>query len=1024
MRPMGRSCIVGVAAFLSMFSMATGASAQAIGGTITDPTGAVLPGVTVDVRSPALIEQVRTAVSDGAGEYLIIALEPGTYTATFALPGFSTFVREGIELVGSATATVDGRLQVGSLDETVLVSGAAPPVDVQNVAQQAVMTREIIDAIPTGKSFNNFGVLVPGMVTGTTYGVGQDVGGQSGQSHQRMAIHGGAESDQRIMVDGMSVGVMGTQSDASLIWLTDGNFEEVQVDHSVISAETELGGVRFNMIPRSGGNTFSSRNFFNFSAQSLQASNVTPELTAAGLPEVNRLQELWSVNPSVGGPIVRDKLWFFGSYTRQVANSFVAFFEDVDPNATSFTASDRQAVDDQSVHDAALRLTWQATPRNKLQFYFDDNTTLHGKFLVGTALGAINVHPSAAVYLTGDVQTYQGTWTSAISNRLLLEVGFSAVPQDNKFLPQPGVNADLPGIVEIAGGPFASRGMAAWYPPGRRNWLLLDNNTTVRASVSYVTGSHSAKFGTTLQVGDSKQRLEGHQLHSQQINLLGSPIAAVFNTFPLQSDDTLHTNNMRSFGLYAQDQWTLNRLSVNAGVRFDYFRGGYPDHTLPETTWGAATSFPGQDVAIWKDLSPRMGLVYDLRGDGRTALKVTANRYVDGLGTTFAQGINPALQNAAVTRGWFDGLGSAAFGTPARLCFSPTGAIDFAYLLGLAPSAFGCVAGDGIPQGDPRNPIPNGELVSPGNPAFGTPQITEFFDPDWAFGWGNRAANWEFSGGVQHELTSGVSLNVSVFRRIFINYSAVNNRSQNPGDFDPYCVTVPANPALPNSGQELCGLFEITPTLFGLEDEITTFADTFGNRKRHWTGVDFSINARMDNGLLLQGGVSTGRTSNDQCDLNANLNDPSQLFCATQTPFLTQVKLLGSYPLPWDLQISGTFQSLPGQQILANVVYTGAELSAGLGRPSSLPSRTIGVIEPGTEYGDRLNQFDVRATKRLSSGTTQVQIMFDLYNVFNDSTPLELSNQYGATVGGGTGWLRPNLIIPGRLAKLGFQVDF
>ena len=324
----------------------------------------MLPGVTAVARSAALIEEARTAVSDGSGQYLIISLESGTYTVTFTLPGFSTFVRDGIELIGSATATVDGQLQIGALDETITVSGAAPLVDVQGVAQQSVMTREVIDSIPTGKAFNNLGVLVPGMVTGTTYGVGQDVGGQSGQSHQRMAIHVGQESDQRIMVDGMSMSPW-TQEDASLVWFSDGNFEEVEVNHSVISAESELGGVQFNMIPRSGGNTFSSRNSLNFSAQSLQRNNLTPELIAAGLPEPNRLKTLWSVNPSVGGPIAQDRLWFFTSYTHQVADSFVAFFEDVDPNAGSYTASADQAFDDQWVNDASIRLTWQATDKGQ-----------------------------------------------------------------------------------------------------------------------------------------------------------------------------------------------------------------------------------------------------------------------------------------------------------------------------------------------------------------------------------------------------------------------------------------------------------------------------------------------------------------------------------------------------------------------------------------------------------------------------------------------------------------------------------
>ena len=214
---------VGVAMLADVLFTPITTTAQSLGGTVTDTTGGILPGVTIEARSPALIEQVRTTVSDGSGQYLIIDLAAGTYTVTFSLPGFSTFIREGIETAGTGTANVDGQLQVGSVEETITVTGNTPVVDIQNVRQQAVMTREVVDTIPTGKCFNNLGVLVPGMVTGTTYGVGQDVGGQSGQSHQRMSIHGGPQTDQRIMVDGMSMSPW-TQEDAALVWMADGNF--------------------------------------------------------------------------------------------------------------------------------------------------------------------------------------------------------------------------------------------------------------------------------------------------------------------------------------------------------------------------------------------------------------------------------------------------------------------------------------------------------------------------------------------------------------------------------------------------------------------------------------------------------------------------------------------------------------------------------------------------------------------------------------------------------------------------------
>ena len=259
----------------------------------------------------------------------------------------------------------------------------------------------------------------------------------------------------------------------------------------------------------------------------------------------------------------------------------------------------------------------------------------------------------------------------------LLEVGVGTLIGAQDFLPQSDVDLTLAGILEVGSSLTASRGLAGWFS-SRRDWIIRESNTNARASISYVTGSHSAKFGTTLQWGVSDRTQGGLAGHSRQLNYFGNPIQALFSTFPLVVEDTWDSNYMRSFGLYAQDQWTLDRLSVNAGVRFDYFRGGYPDHVLPDTIWSQGTSFAGQDVATWKDLSPRVGLVYDVMGDGKTAIKVTANRYVDGIGTNFARDINPALQNTTVSRTWFDGLGSAIFGIPARYCFSPEGVPDFA----------------------------------------------------------------------------------------------------------------------------------------------------------------------------------------------------------------------------------------------------------------------------------------------------------------------------------------------------------
>ena len=379
----------------------------------------------------------------------------------------------------------------------------------------------------------------------------------------------------------------------------------------------------------------------------------------------------------------------------EVADNYKPFFEDVDPNATMYEPDlTRQAVDDQDAHDVAVRLTWQANQQNKIQFYFNDSSVCHCHQKLGT-LATLNVMPSAAPVTTSDNQVYQATWTSTVTNRLLLEAGFSAFPGAQRFRDQPEINLPaLPGILEVGGDRISSREMSAWLIPGRSIWDLEDTNTTGRASLSYVTGSHALKVGTTIQFGNSPRDQTGPVGNYIQLTTFGSPFAAWYNTYP-RSD----TNYMRSIGLYGQDQWTLDRLTVNAGVRFDYFRTGYPDHDLQETLYGPAAFHEGQDVATWKDLSPRLGVVYDLFGNGRTAVKVIASRYVDGIGTTLSSQVNPALQNSGSLRPWLDGdrpVPIPGFEQFSRVCYSPDGVSDLGYLLG-GPTQFGCIAEDGIP---------------------------------------------------------------------------------------------------------------------------------------------------------------------------------------------------------------------------------------------------------------------------------------------------------------------------------------
>jgi hypothetical protein len=385
---------------------------------------------------------------------------------------------------------------------------------------------------------------------------------------------------------------------------------------------------------------------------------------------------------------------------------------------------------------------------------------------------------------------------------------------------------------------------------------------------------------------------------------------------------------------------------------------------------------PVYDVPNWKNTSPRLGASYDVFGNGRTAVKFTAGRYLEApLLISFTRVANPAgAISTTATRTWSD------------------------------------TNGDFLPQ--------ENELGAPNNSNFGQSVITTRYDdetPD------TRGYNWEISSSVQHELMSRVSMNVGYFRRWYGNARTTDNVLVAPEDFTQYCVPAPADPRLPDGGSyQVCGLYNISQAKFSAVQNVVKLAKNFGEDKEIYDGVDLTLSARLPRGVVVQGGTSTGRTLIDQCYV---VDSPQALLnCRTAPPFQTQVKLIGVYPIPWGgIQASATYQSLPGPQITASRTYTNAEVLPSLGRNLAAgPNGTVAVplIAPGTMYNDRLNQVDFRLSKIFRIGSRRIQANMDLFNMFNASAVLAQNNTYGAQ------WLRPTSIIQGRLLKFGGQIDF
>jgi hypothetical protein len=500
--------------------------------------------------------------------------------------------------------------------------------------------------------------------------------------------------------------------------------------------------------------------------------------------------------------------------------------------------------------------------------------------------------------------------------------------------------------------------------------------------------------------------------------------------------DTKYIRNLIPTNLYAQDVWTRSRLTVQGGLRFDSLVSNYPDQRIggpgwpyaPEEIFFPSRSTPGYE---WKDLSPRVGVAYDLFGNGKTALKFNIGRYIEAITASNNDlDMNPIVRLVVnSTRNWTD------------------------------------ADGDFVPDCDLNNSQANGECQRLDNQNLGRPVFTRNFDPDFVGGWGTRPYNWSMGFGVQHEILPRVSATVSYNRNWWGNWYVVDNRATDLADYTSFSITAPRDPRLPDGGgYTVSGLYNLNPTkpngqaLVGVVDELAQSYKNFGDQTENWQGIDVSIAARLRNGLTLQGGTSTGRRVADGCSVRAKLPElgtgstgvtnssvtanvnalgggPFALsvvnpYCRVAEPYRTDFRGLASYIVPKvDVQLSATWASIPGDSLRADYTLTAADqaaIAAQIGRPLTGGFNTVNLVAPATLWGARTNNVDMRIAKILRFRTTRTQVGVDIFNLLNADTvtnynfgfvPQTAANPNGS-------WLIPTAIIPARYARIAMQVDF
>jgi hypothetical protein len=987
--PFGKFIPIFAVACVLFLPVLAAAQGQIVG-QVKDESGGVLPGVTVEASSPALIEKVKSAVTDDQGRYRIADLRPGTYKVTFSLGGFSSLTRDRLEVNAETALNVNADMKVGSLQETITVSGQTPQVDVQQAARVTNITRDVIDTLPVSRNVMSIGVLAPGVRASTP-----DIGGSNMTEQVGLRAHGLAGVDAEQLVEGMSIQSL---EGASQSYFDDMLQSEISVMTAAIPAETSGGGIRLNSILKDGGNQMSGSVFIGGSDGGWQSKNVDDALRKRNITTANGVQHVQQFTASLGGPIMKDKIWFILAARHQSSDQRVANVPEqfVAPDGTIL-----RGIADNYVRGPSVRLTWQATQKNKIAMFGQRWWKRKGlDFGAGTDPRAATFRdPHHAHHFVGD-----GRWTAPITNNLMLEAGYATAA----FL---WLGSGAPGTtVTQAFSPEwyakARRTDTALninpmcaYPTGCTAWVYngLDERqenqrNTVAAAASFVTGSHNIKIGFQDEFGPDVRK------GSLNADLVENYSAGKPNTVTINNSPYIAPGHIdHDAGIYLQDSWTIKRLTFNPGIRVEYFKVSVSEVSMAAGRFSPARFFPEKVLINWgPTYAPRLSWAYDLFGNGRTALKTSYSKYYRQYDA------DPFMNYADAgrlteNRNWSD--------------------CDF------TPGTSVC-SGVALPTNN--DGIAQDNEIGPGTPTFGQKASRSAGDL-------RRQYNWEFTVGGQHQVMPRLAIGAMMYKRRVGDIQLSDKTAIAPGDYTSFTLPMPD--------------FSQDPTLAGIlnANEVLTvynldrakspvfnapIVDYSSNTdKSLYTGYEVNFSTRIP-GTTLFGSWTAERNLSVFCTNNDDPNGVSTndlyagntvsaggRFCDQtkyNVPFRHEFKLAGNYPVHYGIDIGFVIQSFPGSDRVITW-QPAASLYPGAQRTNS---ETIVVTRPGTLFQPRWNQLDMNFKKNFRQGRKVFTAEVEYFNILNANPIWTTNNAIGPSLG------QVQTILPGRIPRLAFQMKW